>query len=166
MRAIRGTASALLREAALGAWLGLWFLGIGSRIAMRANGVALGQPPMLNTGGTITVIACGAAAGVAGALFYALSRVVAARLAGGTWAANAQGTWVRPLRLTLFAALLAFVTARGLAGSPGPTWYFWLLVAAYGASLEFALVRRARNSARPPSHGAVASELTPVTPAR
>lgn len=146
---IHGT-GAVLRDAALGAWLGLWILGVGGRIAMRAVALALGQPPAFDMGGTLTVVASGTAAGAAGALLYAASR------AAGGWLAHrrpAEGgradAGARPLRLALFAALLALVTARGLQGSPGPTWAFWLLVAAYGAALEIAQTRRARDAGRP-----------------
>jgi hypothetical protein len=152
MRTIRETIGALLREVGLGAGLGLCFLGIGGRIAMRANAIALGQSPMLNAGGTFTVVVAGAAAGAAGALLYALSRAAATRLAGGHRQEYAlHAAWERPLRLVLFAVLLAFVTSRGLSGSPGPTWPFWLLVAAYGAALDFVLLRRSRDGRRPSS---------------
>ena len=150
MRAIRESAGTLAREAALGAWLGLWFLGIGGRLAMRAVALALGQTPTLNAGGTFTVVAAGTGAGIAGTLLYAVSRAVTAWLGGTRVVERAHGgVWVRALRLALFAALLALVTARGLHGSPGPTWYFWLLVAAYGAALEFTLIRRGRHRVRP-----------------
>jgi hypothetical protein len=142
-------AGALLRDAALGALLGLLFLGIGGRIAMRAVAITLGQPPVLDSGGTMTVIAAGTAAGAAGALLYAISRSASGLLVRWQLVRSAQGgAWARALRLTLFAALLALVTARGLRGSPGPTWLFWLLVAAYGTALEVALVRRAREVRR------------------
>jgi hypothetical protein len=139
MRSFREALGALLRDAALGAWLGLWLLGVGGRIAMRVVAVALGQAPVLGAG-TLTVVAAGVLAGAAGALLYAVSRAVAARVGRA---------WVRPLRLALFAALLALVTARGLQGSPGPTWLFWVLVGAYGVALDVALVRRARAATRP-----------------
>jgi hypothetical protein len=134
VRVNRAITIELLRDVAVGAALGTALLGVGGRIAMRVVALSLGQALLLNAGGTLTVIASGAAAGAAGALLHALSRVVTRRI---------HGPWARPARVTVFAALLALVTARGLSGSPGPTWLFWLLVAAYGAALDYMLSRRA-----------------------
>ena len=164
MRAMREMMAARLREVALGAGLGLLFLGVGGRVAMRMVAVALGQPPALALGGTLTVVAAGVAAGIAGALLHAISRAAATRLVGA--GARRDGdrahgaTWVRVVRLTLFAVLLALVTARGLRGSPGPTWSFWLLVAAYGAALEVGLARLALRGIHSPDHAAPASART------
>lgn len=130
---VKRAVSDLLREAVIGAALGLVLLGIGGRVAMRMVALAIAQPPLLNAGGTFTVVAAGAAAGVGGVLLHALS---------GTVVRGRRGVWVRPLRITIFAALLAFVTSRGLRGSPGPTWPFWLLVAVYGSALEVLVARR------------------------
>jgi hypothetical protein len=119
----------LLREVSLGAGLGLVLLGIGGRVAMRVVALSQDQPPVLSGGGTLTVVAAGAAAGAVGALLHAL-----VRLGTRSW----RGPGLSLLRLTLFVVLLALVTARGLHGSPGPTWLFWLLVAAYAAALQAA----------------------------
>ena len=125
---------ALLRDATHGAWLGLLVLGVGGRAVMRGIALATGQAPALNVGGTLTVLAAGVGAGVAGALLHAVARAVAARVAGGR-------AWVR---LAIFAALLALVTARGLHGSPAATAaWFWPLVALYGA-LFVRIVARSR----------------------
>src|SRR5688500_16312639 len=145
MRTIHEATGALFREVMLGALLGLVILGVGGRIAMRVVAVDLGQPPSFDAEGTLTVILAGAAAGAAGMLLYAISRAVARLIASGRQAPHSG--WTRLLRLTMFAALLALVTARGLGGSPGPKWMFWVVVALYGAVLELALVRRARKAA-------------------
>lgn len=134
MRAIPASVPLLLREIALGAWLGLWVLGVGGRIAMRAVALAQDRPPALSGGGTLTVVAAGTLAGAAGALLHAL-----ARRGTRSW----RGPQRSPLRLALFAALLALVTARGLHGSPGPTWPFWFLVATYAIAFDVGLARRA-----------------------
>jgi hypothetical protein len=137
MQPIRAVAADALRTMAVGGALGLLFLGAGGRLAMRVNALGIAQPPALSVSGTITVLACGAAAGAAGALLHALS---------GALARLAPAAWNRPMRLAIFAALLALVTSRGLSGSPGPAWAFWLLVAAYGAALEAVLARRAHGA--------------------
>jgi hypothetical protein len=78
------------------------------------------------------VLACGAGAGLAGALLHAASRAAADRAAPGR-------LWVRHL---LFATLLTFVTARGLHGSPpGPSVLFWPLVAIYAVLFARAVAR-------------------------
>ena len=133
MRSIRDAAGAFLREAALGTWLGFWLLGVGGRLAMRVTAMGLGEEPALSGGGTLTVVAAGAAAGAA---LHPASRAAANRLGGGR----------ARVRLALFALLLTLVTARGLQGSPGTHLLFWLLVAAYGAALDRVLARRAAGS--------------------
>ena len=149
MRAIGETARALLWEIALGAWLGLWILGAGGRVAMRLVAHALDQSPAWTVGGTLAVVAMGAVAGAAGAAFYAVSRA-AARLVG-------QGARARTLQLALFGTLLVLVTLRGLSGSPGPTASFWLLVAAYGVALDRVMVRRARRETDAPTAASLAT---------
>ncbi|GLC24659.1 hypothetical protein [Roseisolibacter agri] len=132
----RGTRTrALLHEVLLGTWIGLLVLGVGGRAVMRAIALATDAPRALTLGGTVTVLAAGAAAGAAGAVLHAVSRAVAARGAGGRTV----------VRLVLFAALLALVTARGLHGSPAaPARAFWPLVALYG--VLFARAVRARRA--------------------
>ena len=149
MRTIHEATGALFRDVMIGGSLGLVILGVGGRVAMRMVAVALGQPPMFDAEGTLTVVLSGGAAGAAGALIHALCRAVAGLLAGGAkLKEGSRRGWPGVLRLTMFATLLALVTARGLSGSPGPTWMFWLLVAMYGAAYEAALEWRARKAAR------------------
>ena len=109
---------------------------------MRVIALASGAPGAFTMGGTATVLAAGAGAGVAGALLHALSRA-AARCAGGR-------AWVR---LLIFALLLGLVTARGLRGSPAASSaLFWPLVALYGLAVDRALTGRAgaaRRASRP-----------------
>ena len=134
----RSSARALIDELLLGAWLGLIVLGGGGRAVMRGIALATDAPSALTVGGTVTVLAAGAAAGAAGALLHALARAAAAWGAGGRTSA----------RVARFAALLALGTARGLHGSPaGPAAAFWPLVLVYGAWLLRALARRARRAA-------------------
>lgn len=130
-------ARALLHELLLGTWLGLLVLGVGGRAAMRTIALATDAPRALTVGGTVTVLAAGAAAGAAGAVLHALSRAVAARGAGGR----------SVVRVVLFAALLALVTARGLHGSPStPALAFWPLVLLYGILFVRAVARRETRS--------------------
>jgi hypothetical protein len=137
----------LVNEVILGAGLGLLILGGGGRAVMRGIALVTDAPSVVSVGGTVTVLAAGAAAGAAGALLHALSRLAAAWGAGGRVS----------VRLALFAALLALVTARGLHGSPlGPATAFWPLVLVYAVSFVQALGRRARQGASGPSAPAIA----------
>jgi len=129
---------ALIDEVLVGAGLGLLVLGGGGRAVMRGIALATNAPSALTIGGTVTVLAAGAAAGAAGALLYAVARAAAA------WGAGGRAS----VRVLLFAALLALVTARGLHGSPpGPAAAFWPLVVIYGVWLARVLSRRARRAA-------------------
>jgi hypothetical protein len=149
MAAHRHGARVLLDEVLVGATLGLLVLGAGGRVVMRGIALATDAPSALSVGGTVTVLAAGAAAGAGGALLYALSRAAAA------WGAAGRAS----ARILLFVALLALVTSRGLRGSPpGPAAAFWPLVLVYGVWLERALTRRARRRAAvDPSSPAVVS---------
>lgn len=139
----------LIDELLIGTGLGLIVLGVGGRVVMRGIAIATDVPVSMNIGGTVTVLASGAAAGAAGALLHALARAAAA------WGAGGQAG----VRLALFAGLLALVTARGLSGSPsGPAAAFWPLVMIYGVWLVQVLSRRAgRESAADGSSSAIAS---------
>jgi hypothetical protein len=86
----RHGARALIDEVLLGAGLGLLVLGGGGRAVMRGIALATDAPNALSVGGTVTVLAAGAAAGAAGALLYALARAAAAWAAGGR-ASSASG---------------------------------------------------------------------------
>jgi len=67
------------------------------------------------------------------------------------------------VRVALFAALLALVTARGLHGSPaGPAAAFWPLVLGYGVWLDRALARRARARRRAAPGDASAPAVAPA----
>jgi hypothetical protein len=130
-------ARTLLNEVLLGAGLGLVVLGVGGRAVMRGIALVTDAPSAVSVGGTVSVLAAGAAAGAAGALLHALARAAAA------WGAGGRSS----VRLVLFAALLALVTARGLHGSPpGPAAAFWPLVLVYAGSLVRVLARRARQA--------------------
>ena len=135
----RNVAIELRNETFLGAWLGLLVLGVGGRAVMRGIALATDAPSAVSVGGTVTVVALGAAAGIGGALLHALSRGIASRFAHGHAA----------VRVVLFGALLALVTARGLHGSPsGPATAFWPLVVVYGAVLEWLVARRVNAGVR------------------
>ena len=123
----------VLDEVVVGTGLGVLVLGGGGRIAMRAVALATDRPLLLSLGGTVTVLASGAAAGAAGGLLRAVSRTVAQR----------SGGWSTGVRLVLFAALLALVTRRGLHGTPPAQGLaFWPVVFTFGALLEVLLIRR------------------------
>jgi len=123
---------AIGKEAVLGAGIGLFVLGIGGRIVMRAIAVRTGAIPSFTLGGTLSIVAFGAAAGALGALFHLLARVAARRVARGSTA----------VRLLVFFALLVLVTLRGLHGSPpASAALFWPLVLVYGVTLDRALGR-------------------------
>lgn len=129
----RNASSDLRSEVLVGAILGFLVLGVGGRAIMRGIALATDAPRAVTVGGTVTVIAAGAAAGVAGALIHALSRGIASRAAHGHPA----------VRVALFGALLTLVTARGLHGSPsGPALAFWPLVFAFGALQDWITTRR------------------------
>lgn len=123
---------ALVREALLGGAVGLVVLGIGGRIVMRVIAHRTGAAPSFTLGGTLSIVAVGAAAGALGALFHLLASAIARRVAGGSTA----------VRLLVFFALLALVTIRGLHGSPpASAALFWPLVLVYGVTLDRALGR-------------------------
>ena len=141
MAAARHETRALLREALIGAGLGLLILGAGGRAVMRAIALFAGAPAAISVGGTLTVLAAGAAAGAAGVLLHALSRMVATRVVRG------RGRMRDALHLALFASLLVGVTARGLHGSPPrQAMGFWPLVLVYGVLLVRVLARRSQAS--------------------
>jgi hypothetical protein len=100
-----------------------------------------GGKPTFTPGGTLTVVALGAASGLAGAVLALASR----------WAARRLPRRMHWLEYVLFAVLLVLVTARGLHGTqqPGSEW-FWVLVGVYGASLAWLTAPR-RESARGPT---------------
>ena len=132
----RRPALAMLRDDLLtGAWLGVLVLGVGGRLVMRGIAMLTDAPSAISVGGTVTVIAAGTAAGIGGALWHAMSRTMASLGAGP-----------RPaLHIALFATGLAFVTARGLHGSPAaPAAAFWPLVVAYAFLLDRVVARRRR----------------------
>jgi len=129
----------LRKEVLLGAWLGFLVLGVGGRAVMHGIALATDVPTVITIGGTVTVVASGVAAGIAGALLHSLSRVLAWRFVSGNAA----------VRIALFGALLALVTARGLHGSPsGPATAFWPLVIIYGALQDWLVTRRLNAGAR------------------
>src|SRR5688572_16532928 len=115
-----------VRTLLAGTLLGLVVLGVGGRLAMAAIQVDTGASPSFSVGGTTTVVFLGAVSGLAGAVLTLLSGAIQRRfLAGHPW-----------LRHALFAALLFLVTMRGLRGTPSAGWwYFYLLVALYGAGM-------------------------------
>lgn len=137
----RHGARALVDEVLVGAGIGLLVLGAGGRAVMRGIAMATDAPSAVSVGGTVNVLAAGAAAGAAGALLHAAARAAAA------WGAGDRSRLRAGVRLALFAALLALVTARGLHGSPTrPAAAFWPLVLVYGAWLVRALDRRGRSA--------------------
>jgi hypothetical protein len=115
-----------VRTLLVGTLLGLVVLGVGGRLAMAAIQVDAGASPAFSVGGTMTVVFLGAVSGLAGGALALISGAVARRyLSGHQW-----------LRHALFGLLLFLVTMRGLRGSPpAGWWYFYLLVALYGASM-------------------------------
>jgi hypothetical protein len=126
----------LIDELLIGAGLGLVVLGVGGRVVMRGVAMATDAPSAWSVGGTVTVLAAGAAAGAAGALLHAIARAIVSS-AGGSLTA----------RLAPFGALLALVTGRGLSGSPVAQGIaFWPLVLLYGAWFAHVLSRRARRA--------------------
>jgi hypothetical protein len=148
MRVHRVLDANVLDEVLIGVGLGALVLGVGGRVVMRVIAVVTDRPLLLSVGGTITIIAAGAAAGAAGGVLHAISRVVTAR--GGS------GSTV--LRVGLFALLLGLVTWRGLHGTPAAQAVaFWPLVAIYGVLLE-------RGSARHRQRRSWSGRMTP-TPA-
>ena len=89
-----------VRGAVLGTLLGLIFLGIGGRVAMRAIATTQGAATGFSLGGTFTVIMLGAASGLAAGVIYAASRTLLRR----------HPMWAR----VVFSAILLGVTLRGL----------------------------------------------------
>jgi hypothetical protein len=138
MRIHRVLDANVLDEVLIGLGLGALVLGVGGRVVMRLIAVLTDRPLLLSVGGTVTILAVGAAAGAAGGVLHAISRVVTAR--------GRTGSTV--LRVALFALLLGLVTWRGLHGTPAAQAVaFWPLVAMYGALLERALTRRGQRRA-------------------
>jgi hypothetical protein len=128
----------VLDEVLIGAGLGALVLGGGGRVVMRLIAVLTDRPLLLSLGGTITIIATGAAAGAAGGVLHAISRAVTARAGSGSTA----------LRVAVFALLLGLVTWRGLHGTPpAQAIAFWPLVGIYAALLERVLTRRGQRRA-------------------
>lgn len=107
-----------------GALVGLVVLGVGGRVAMAfVQAASNTTPPRFTLGGTVTVIALGAASGFAGAAIALAIRALARPL-------GIKAVW----QMAVFAAALALVTQRGLHGTaPVGRWYFYPLVAIYGA---------------------------------
>lgn len=135
----RNAAREVRSELLLGAILGCVVLGIGGRLVMRGIALATDAPGAVTVGGTVTVVAAGAAAGIGGAVLHVLSRGIASRIAHGHAA----------VRVALFGSLLALVTARGLHGSPsGPAMAFWPLMFAFGALQDWITTRRIASRAR------------------
>lgn len=128
---------AIGKQAVLGAGVGLFVLGVGGRIVMRMIALRTGAVPSFTLGGTLSIVAMGAAAGALGALLHLLARAIARRVADGSTV----------VRLLVFFALLALVTLRGLHGSPpASAALFWPLVPIFGATLDRVLGRFADAS--------------------
>jgi hypothetical protein len=127
---------ALVRLAApllLGLALGAVILGVGGRVAMRAIAVANGSPGTWTVGGTMTVIACGAAAGAGGGLILAVLERALAR--------------APVIRRVAFGAILIALTLRGLRPiQPLALELFGPLVVVYGAALDVASTRWRRRT--------------------
>lgn len=133
------TARDLWGEMVLGAGLGTVILGIGGRAVMRLIAVVTSVPAGFSVGGTMTVVALGAASGAAGALLRAASHAAVERLAP-------KHPWAGHL---LFALLLGCATLRGLSGSSaGPASLLVPLVVVYGVVFESAVARRKRRRGR------------------
>ena len=118
----------------VGAVIGMLSLGIGGRIAMRIIALTAGAPPGWSVGGTITVVALGAASGALGAVIRLFSAWV---VPGPRWAET-----------VVFAFALALLTLRGLRPVQAlPLALFASLVAAYGVMLETLWVRQGSSRA-------------------
>ena len=140
-----------IRVLLAGTSLGALILGAGGRLAMALVAVQNGARPAFSLGGTVTVIALGAASGLAGAVILLASSAIARRAPRG-------GRWLAYLLLGL--GLLA-VTMRGLRGSPASSHvYFYVLVAVYGVALALFDLRRQRipRNAQSQRPGRLASE--------
>ena len=123
------------REVVRGAVLGAIVLGIGGRVVMAIVQHQATGTWSFTVGGSLTVVAMGALSGVAGAVLLLLSRAAGRRVSSSRWP-----------EAIVFAALLLLVTLRGLSGSPAPgRWYFFPLVAVFGAAL---LLPGGRSAAR------------------
>jgi len=109
-----------------GTVLGLLILGIGGRVAMALISHQTTGAWRSTVGGTVTVVALGAASGFAGALLALSSRWAMRRLIPGR-------AWPQ---YAVFFLLLLLVTLRGLRGTPAVGfWYFPPLVVLYGVIL-------------------------------
>lgn len=98
--------------AALGGMAGALCLGAGGRVAMWVFAVATGRPPVVTLGGTLTVVAAGAVAGLLGGIPFGLlalrlpeSLAWRGLLSGTAWLAVLSPgiTPPRPLTFALFA---------------------------------------------------------------
>jgi hypothetical protein len=126
------------RTLAAGALLGAAILGVGGRLAMAAIASSAGAKPSFTVGGTLTVVALGAASGLAGGIIALVSRWAMRRL-------MPSRAWPQHV---LFAVLLLLVTLRGLHGTvPIGRWFFLPLVAVYGITLGALLSHGSRASA-------------------
>ena len=83
-----------------GTLLGIVFLGMGGRIAMRAIAVAQGQPQSFSWGGSLTVVMLGAVAGAAIGIIFLIARTLFPR--------------PQALRVGFFWLVVAAFVARGL----------------------------------------------------
>jgi hypothetical protein len=116
----------VLRTLVHGVLLGLLILGVGGRVAMAAIQYQQSGNSSWSLGGSMTVVFLGAASGLAGAAMLLVSRWGAARL-------PERLRWVG---YAAFALLLLLVTMRGLRGTAAVgAWYFYPLVATFGAAL-------------------------------
>jgi hypothetical protein len=119
-----------------GTLLGALILGVGGRLAMAAITASTGASPRFTLGGTLTVMALGAASGLAGGALALISRIAMGRLLP-------SHVWPQHV---LFAALLLLVTLRGLRGTaPIGRWWFLPLVAVYGIILAVSTSREAQS---------------------
>lgn len=124
--------------------VGTVVLGVGGRFAMAMIQAASNTTPSRFTlGGSVTVVALGAANGLVGAgialVFRAIARRVGVRM---LWAHVA------------FGVALALVTARGLRGTaPIGRWYFYPLVALFGVLMLWLERRLAAKAAAPADAG-------------
>jgi hypothetical protein len=114
-----------LRTLAAGAVIGLIVLGLGGRLAMAAIQLQTTGDSNWSFGGSMTVVFLGGVSGLAGAAMFIVSQWAARRVGAPTW-----GGYL------LLALLLLLVTMRGLRGAaPAGAFYFYPLVALYGALL-------------------------------
>lgn len=113
----------------MGTIIGAVVLGVGGRIAMRGIAVLSGAPPGFSFGGSLTVVALGAASGLAGALILMTLRALLPK------------RWL--LQTLLFYAALVLITLRGLRPVDSQRLFLFLpLVLIYGFLLRTMFRRR------------------------